>query len=604
MIDWVTRSLKHKAFVVLVFLGIVPLLALGITTNLVASYILESKLNHMAGQTIDKLSLSISKDLQGFVDMIFYHSRNYNLISALQNPMDTDGEKQAAFFKIRSEILQNKVVRRVNYPFHYFLVTQDGSIFNEFSYLNSQNNHTILESLEASRWYRSLRESYTQQIWILAHDHYLSPKGARQIYIASNVISDTENLGTLVIGIDDYYVARLLKNVRVSPGSCLYIIDREGKCLVEGEGNAYPYGLVQGILSNAAGKSANPLQTVEVSGKSQILIGSDLFFRDVEGSWRILMVTPIEDMRRDIYKINYITACILLLSMVVILYLILLVNREIINPILRLNDFTSEVRQGNLEVKAFENRRDEIGQLGIGFNSMVVNLKRYIASIQEEEKIKRELEFEVLQSQINPHFVRNTLNIIRWMAEMMKVPGISQAITSFVRLLDYNYASPDIMVRVRDEIKNIEEYIYLQKLRYQNKFRSRIEIPEELMECRILKLSFQPVVENSILHGFEGKKGLGLLEITGGRDGDVLIFKIRDNGAGMDAETLKGVFKKGRAGKKRRGIGGIGLPNIRERIRLNFGEAYGMEVQSSPGSGTEVTLRMPVIMEEEKEELP
>jgi Predicted signal transduction protein with a C-terminal ATPase domain len=600
-VKWISCSLKSKAFIVLAIFGIIPLLVFGFITNRLATNALESKLSSMADQTIDKLSISISKDLQGFVDMVFYHTRNYKICDSLTTTVTTEQEKQLVFYNIRSEILQNQVVRRINYPFHYLVISRDDNIYTNFSYSSKGNYGSILKNINSENWYTNLKESYSQQILLFAHNHFLSPRKEKQLYIASNIMSNTENLGVLVLGIDEYYLSRFLKNVRISDRTSLYITDKDGRCLVEGENNHYDFDSLPATLVSMIKNGQEIPRNMKIDGLKQMVVSSQLYLRDVQGSWRILMITPLEDIRKDINKINYVTIIFVVLSLVAAIFLIFLVNMEVISPVIKLNRLTKEVQKGNLDVKAAEYRKDEIGQLGHGFNNMVVNLKDYITSIQEDEKAKRELEIKMLQTQINPHFVKNTLNVIRWMAEMIKAPGISQAISAFIKLLDYNFAKSGSMVTVAEEVTYLEEYMYLQKLRYQNKFCSMLEIDDNILNNKILRLSLQPVVENSIIHGFDKKKGLGTILIKGYREGNDLIFKIRDDGVGIPEEVIPGLLTNVKSHESNsKGLGGIGIANVQQRIKLNFGERYGIDIKSETGVGTEVTIVFPVILMEER----
>ena len=595
MFSWVAKSMKNKAVIVLILFGIVPLMVFGITTNIVATRILENRLRSMAEQTIDKLAVSISKDFQGFLDLAFYHSTNNKIGELLRLPLETDEQKKYVFYSIMSEMKKNSAVRRINYPFHYIVISKSGIIFTNFTYSSNDIYTGMYNQLNEEDWYGTIKNAYSHQLWMGIRRHYFLPRSQNQIYVAGSIIDDLENVGVVMLGIDDYYISKLLANVRISERSSLYVADSTGRYLVEGERNYYHFdSLPQSFIPDVL-KNEDSSFVTDILGKEQMVIHNDLYLKGMNTTWKVIMITPVEDIHSDINTMNYITIVLISISLIAVLLLILLINNDIINPIIRLSRNIKEVQHGNLEVKAEEDRSDEIGQLGYGFNAMVHNIKRYIRNIQEEEKTKRELEVRMLQSQINPHFVRNTLNIIRWMAEMMKVPGISHAIASFTKLLDYSFKNLDVLVTVSEEKKYLEEYIYLQKLRYQNKFCSTIDIDSDIMDCKVLRLTFQPVVENSIMHGLERKKGLGNLHIRGYREDDTLVFIIKDDGVGMDRETLIGLFEEDASEKDSGNYGKIGLVNVRQRIKLNYGEDYDLSISSAPGEGTEVKIIIPVI---------
>lgn len=595
MVGWVSRSLKHKAFILLVLLSIIPLLVSGITINVLTNSLLEQKTNYWANQTIDKLSVSMSKDLQGFVDMVFYHSRNQRIIDLLSMPVTSDTDRLSIYYGLSNEILGNGVVRRVNYPFHYIVVTREGEIFTNFSYVPQKDRPGIMEDMRKSEWYKTLSGSLPSQIIIESHANYLSPRGEMQLYIAGNIIRNSDNIGVIAIGIDKYYASRLLDNVKVSERSSLYIINSSSECIVEGEDNYYKFKDIPGEIVASAVNSNKVSSFAKIDGSDQFVTCSELYIRGMDDMWKVVVVTPTADIHKDIYYINYVISGMMLISLVGILLLVLLLNKHIINPILLLNTFAKEVEGGNLEVRAQETRQDEIGQLGHGLNDMLVNLKRHIANVKEKERLKSKLEISILQSQINPHFIRNTLNVIRWMAELLNVPSISKAIISFIRILDYYLGSPDVMVTVQKEMECLNEYIYLQKLKYQNKFSAAIDIDEGIMDYPILKLILQPIVENSIIHGLDKKKGLGSLSIKGFKNDGKLTFIIKDDGIGMDEKTLENIFELKPSSQHHAGIGGIGIANVEQRIHLYYGGNYGLTLSSVLEEGTEVVVTIPAV---------
>lgn len=593
MFNWLKKSLRNQAFLVLVLFSVIPLLILGITTNLVTTRIIEDRTNYMANQTIDKLSISISKDFQGFLDLIFYYSRDYRIGKLLKPDFKNDEDKQEAYYAIRGEINQSELVSRLNYPFHYIILTRDGTVFTNFTYSSDSIYKNLRNEIVSENWFKLLSDSFSTQVLIFNHSNFMYPKNGEQIYLACNIVYDMDNVGILIIGMDRYYSSKLLENAKMSRRSSLFIIGQDEKCLVEAEDNYYPFSsLPKNFIHEVLGKDGTK-PVIQVLGKQQMVINHNLFFKGIEKTWRVVMITPVEDIHQEINKINYITLILILLSLAAIFLLIILINKQIISPVIRLNQLIKQVQDGNLNINLEDKRQDEIGQLTNGFSRMVSDLKNYIQNIQEKEKSKRYLEIRMLQSQINPHFVRNTLNTIRWMAEMKKAAGISNAIISFSKLLDYNFRDMDMMVTVQQEIEYLEGYIYLQRLRYQNKFASSIKIEEEIKNCKVLKLALQPIVENSIIHGLARKQGHGNLDITGFREGERLVFAIRDDGVGIETSTLNRIMQWDDAPVMHEKTGSIGIANVQQRIRLNFGDSYGIFIESVPFSGTTAKLTFP-----------
>lgn len=207
----------------------------------------------------------------------------------------------------------------------------------------------------------------------------------------------------------------------------------------------------------------------------------------------------------------------------------------------------------------------------------------------------------LLQNQIKPHFVRNVLNTIRWLAEINGVTGVSKSVMALSSLLEYNFRDSTLISTVGDEINYVRKYVYLQKLRYQNKFKDEYDIEEELYCAPILKLAFQPIVENCIYHGLLNKEGLGTISIRGRRKSGVMEFEISDDGVGMEQEKARAILdppSQEDIYKASDETENIALWNVNQRIKRKYGEGYGLSVLSSPGEGTMVIIKIPLINEE------
>ena len=603
MFGWILKSLKRKAVVVLIISSIVPLIVLGTITNLVATDILERKINFMANQTLEKLSQNVSKDLQSFFDFCYYYSRNYYVGSTLKSRPETFGRREAAYYTIKSIDNSFYTMGRIYYPYHYIIIANDGTIYSNLSFSGQTDYSGVYKKISGERWFKSLTNTVSESKWIGPSPNHLFYKGEEQVYFACNIIHQLENVGVMVMSVNRSFLSRTLDNSRMSERSSIYIIDSEGNCIAEGKENHYGFGKLPRSFVEDIIKNRDIPKFMDLMDTRQMIVHKEFLFRGVDKKWQIVMTTPVQDIHKDIKRINYITFMLTCISLILISFLIYLMNREIINPVIQLNSLMTEVKAGNLDVKAVENRNDEIGQLGNGFNSMISNIKEFIWDIKEKESAKRLLEIKVLQSQIKPHFVRNILNTIRWMAEMKKAMGVSHAIMSFARLLDYNFKDAEMMSTVKEEMEYLEGYIYLQQLRYQNKFSSRIAVDEEIWGYRILKLSFQPIVENSIVHGLTYKQGKGKLEITGRKEDGRLVFEICDDGVGMDKEILERIFRQDKISEVGEKSKGIALANVQSRIKMNFGDEYGIIIESEKGRGTRVKMIVPLLEHTQEVEL-
>ena len=221
---------------------------------------------------------------------------------------------------------------------------------------------------------------------------------------------------------------------------------------------------------------------------------------------------------------------------------------------------------------------------------VLAECEKLMEQSEKEQKAKRRYELKVLQSQINPHFLYNTLDSIIWMAEWGKNQEVVKMTSSLARLLRRSISNEQEVVTIEEEIDYTEAYLTIQKMRYQDKLEYEIEAEPDIRKEETVKLVLQPVVENAIYHGIKYKEGKGLIQIRGFREGGDIILQVEDDGRGMDQDTLEHIFEKHVRDTK---SNGVGLQNVHERIRLYYGAAYGLSFESEPGKGTVVTIRLP-----------
>lgn len=269
--------------------------------------------------------------------------------------------------------------------------------------------------------------------------------------------------------------------------------------------------------------------------------------------------------------------------------------RYLMRGIRQLNQGMEQVANGNLGVRANIRSRDEVRQLAEGFNDMVRRLNELMAETYMQGIRRKEAELNSLQAQINPHFLYNTLESINWEAMMMTggPNKVSEMVTALSDLLRLSISKGKEIVWFQDEIDHVKNYLILQKERYSDKFEVEWEIDERLYRYRTLKLILQPLVENAIYHGLELKDGPGVISIKGKLADGGLALEIADDGLGMDEAQLEAV-RSSIEEQRPSQPAGIGIRNVHERIRLYYGESYGIEVFSARNAGTRIVIRLPI----------
>ena len=310
---------------------------------------------------------------------------------------------------------------------------------------------------------------------------------------------------------------------------------------------------------------------------------------------------------------------IIWLSVVMIaicLLIVLFLSRQMTSSLQRLALQMNRMRNGELEARYYYPYKDEIGSLAKSFNYMADQVEQsmkkqeeYIAVLKEErdfveqaQKQKRKAELQALQAQINPHFLYNTLNTITWLASeqgMNEVRILSNALGKFFRI---GLSRGAEVIPVKDELEHVKSYLTIQEIRYAEVMEYTLDVPEELWPCTILKLVLQPLVENSIYHGIKEKNGKGRIVLRAREeqspDGSPqILFTVEDTGVGMSRDKVESINRALEIGTTEHSDG-YGIFNVNERIKLYYGECYGLHYESCEGEWTRATLTIPKCMQE------
>lgn len=274
--------------------------------------------------------------------------------------------------------------------------------------------------------------------------------------------------------------------------------------------------------------------------------------------------------------------------------------RNIVEPVHNMVKSMEQVEGGNLEVHINPSGQTEIRTMVHSFNRMVRQLDRLIRDNREQQEKKLEAEIRALQSQINPHFLVNSLNSIRFMAQVAKFEGIGRMAESLIKILSTSFRSSNGFCSVREELEVLDSFVYLMKIRYSDGFDVEYKIDQCCMDCRIPRLILQPVVENSIVHGFsELVEEIGRIEVAITLTDGCLFITVRDNGKGMEQWEIHQLMSGG--GIERADHKSIGITNVLSRLKLNYRDQCHLAMESKPGSYTLTRIMIPALAWEKEE---
>ncbi len=312
--------------------------------------------------------------------------------------------------------------------------------------------------------------------------------------------------------------------------------------------------------------------------------------------WHIVSVFYEDDMITDWQYVRVSYAFIGLVLFLVVGLATNKITKGITKPVKRLQEIMKSVDTGDFHLIGEIDASDEIKELARDYDIMVTRIRELMHENVQEQELKRKSDLKVLQAQINPHFLYNTLDSIIWMAEMKQHKEVVLMTSALSKLMRISISKGRELIPIRDEIAHVESYLTIEEMRYRNKYDYVIDVDPTLYDETILKITLQPLVENAIYHGIKEVDYKGHIRISGVREGDTIVFTVHDNGKGMTRQQLEALNHiqdipiDDEPWTHQRGMG---VRNVHARIKLYFGEAYGLHFESGPDRGTTVVVRIP-----------
>lgn len=417
--------------------------------------------------------------------------------------------------------------------------------------------------------------------------------GNRYVFSVVREIIDTnfESLGMIAVDANIDVIENIVKDLDSATHGTTLIVDNEGRVVFDSEKKYLARNLQSSELLERASGTEGSFHT-EIDGVPVLSI-----YRESHNTgWKIFISIPQDKLMGDATRIRNVTV----LSAFAIIGFALLISMiftfTLTKPLRSLVRLMKTVQTGNLEVTFPVRGRDEIGLVGSAFNRMIVRVKSLVDDVYSAGQRKNEAELEALQNQINPHFIYNTLESIRMTAVINDDAEVSDMTQLLGKLLRYSIGPGTETVPLAKELEHLEIYLHLLNYRYGNRF--VLSLPENGLNLQmpVMKLLFQPIVENAVYHGLDETKPLMTIRISYEQVGADCQFTIADDGVGMDEATLRRL--RGSLNDPQRGPSeggrGIGLRNVHERLKLRFGEAYGIGIDSTLGVGTQVIVRFPI----------
>ena len=396
------------------------------------------------------------------------------------------------------------------------------------------------------------------------------------------------NQGVLLVDMNFSGIEQICKNVNIGKTGYVYLIDGDGEIIYHPRQQLIYSNLIEennmGVVNYDDG---NHIETFE--GEKRLVTIKTVGYT----GWKIIGITPMVDITSDYRQMSIFAVFSMFFAISALVLVNIFISSRIANPIRALEESVKKLENDTKDVEISISGSYEIQHLGKAIRSMVNQMHTLMDNIVIEQESKRKSELNALQAQINPHFLYNTLDSIIWMIENENYQGAITMVTALARLFRISLSQGKNIIRVQDELEHARNYLTIQNIRYKNKFTYNIEAEEAILNCGIIKLIIQPLIENAIYHGMEFMGGDGEILVKAYTNDSDLYIDIIDNGLGMLQEVADALLKDENKGSKRGN--GIGLKNVHERIQLYFGTDYGLQIYSEPDEGTTIRIHMPCV---------
>lgn len=594
LLNKISTSLKAKLIVIFAILTILPISIVGIVSFVKSFSAIHENTISGTTQLADQVNQSII--------LIFESAEKFLKIA--------ENEATIAFLHMEknSAIDKYENAKRVNVVFQLFEDAFESDQRIKGVYIIGLNGNNICnrqgvyylnkDMMSINTVNTILSDPHRNHIFLNKHIDY----SREELY--SNVVSlgtgivrpvTHELLGVIIVDIDKAAIEELCKDIRIGGNGYFSLVSMgdDPVCIFSSDPNFNAAELDNRYMDKIENEESGYF-TETINGQKYFFVFNTL--RNT--GWKVIGKVQLKDLMQRAYSISTITLIVVMVCIMFTAVLYFFISEKLTLPIVDLKNKMKQAEKGNLNVRAVCKNKDEIADLCSSFNIMIENLEQLIEKNQKEQEALKKSELKLMQAQINPHFLYNTLDAIVWLSEAKDsahVIDITKALSGFFR---GTLSSGREWISIGEEIEHIRSYLIIQKMRYMDILDYSIEImDEDILNCKILKLMLQPIVENALYHGVKNKDSSGQISIKASRtDDNSILLEVIDNGKGMTDERLRQVTES--INSESLHIpkdDSFGLKNVNQRIKLYYGRQYGLDIQSDCLRGTHVSMILPEV---------
>lgn len=571
------HSIAAQLFLFFVIGMIVPVAIGGMISYEKSKKIIEDQVSEVASLTISQVKDKLNLLFRRIDDTSMTLLGNSTIQDVLKG-VDSTGTLTESQLNLKARKLLADVMNQELFDIYIFDIRKQNNILT--------SDYSVVADPWNTEWFKRIKEANGLPVWFgLSNVSYLNTRNVSMgypVFGLGRAIKDLETgeiLAVMLIEVRGDILTAELDSVTFGKTGHTVLVDDRNRYMYHPDPQLY----------GSVSQYKLPKSEREYQDRDKHVL---LLHETLDNGWHVNGIVPVEELVRDSNEIRNLTLWILLGSVLLAIVMGFYVSHKIGRPLVRLSKLMKRGEEGDLTVRTAVTGKNEIGQLGRSFNKMIQKIDELIAQIGEEETQKKKAEIRALRYQINPHFLYNTLNSIRWMAKLNKTEQVVDAISALVQLLDASLQRNGAFVRLGDELNLLKKYMVIQQYRYDSELRLNIRCPSALRDIQIPGMLLQPIVENAIFHGIAPKDGDGAIEVQVIDKGKDIHILIRDDGVGIAEEQLSALLFQTKSEQGTKGMTGIGLAHVHETLQLYYGKAYGVSITSRPGEGTAVHLKL------------
>ena len=586
-------KLKHKVLILYGCIVVIPIILLGFIAEVVMFNFLRSD-----------YTVSVIETVNQVVKNVEFRKSTYELLATRTA---TDGELKVKLSGTYLDFLSqwetvNYIDRSFGTVADYLPGVEDFRIYHKNDTLIEDGgilwkpSRRMIQGMNENEWYESMLSSRDNLKWDLFRDPHT---GISKLTLSGKISysSGGEAIGVVFLKIKSSLVFENILNNAFNQQGDVYLVKDNGIIFASSTEGLIGKNISETVLRDVPVKEYNIDTVMDINNKQEVIVS-----RRISSDWHVIATVPVDNIEQRTQSISLWIICITLCLVILSAILMLAVTNNVVQRLKRLGYKMGAVTKGKFNVTIKKDYSDELGDLESCFNLMAGRLGDLTEEIAVTRSREREEALKALQAQINPHFLYNTLGIIRWHALDLndgELCNLVDAMTIFYRLALNRGNS---VLHFREEIEHVKAYIQIQQVRYLNSVNVIWDIDPEAMDLFTIKLIMQPIVENCYIHGMVAKKGRGILKISVNLRNDCVIVKISDNGIGITEDGLEQILTSNFQSNKH----SYGLLNIKERLKLYFNDRADLSIDSIWGDGTSVTIivpacREPIVLREAKD---